>query len=308
MAVGGVYGADGTEYRTEQDTFRRIISYGQAGTGPNTFTVWTKSGLIFEYGGTEDSRIEAQGKTSALFWAVNRIADTKGNHLTVTYTEDSDNGEYRPGRIDYTANDEAGLAPYASVRFTYESRPDITPRYVDGTLLKVTQRLSAVRTCEGEQLYREYQLAYEQGTTTRRSRLASIIECGSDGSCFAPTGLAWTAEAVPNLGPAVQSTPSSANHSTTSNPISGDANGDGITDVIWTLQAGSGLRTYVALALGDGAYTDRIWSAPANVDHYLPGFNSGAAFHDSLSVLLKADLPDATTARFTVFNLGTTAA
>ena len=39
MVVSGSYGADGAEYRTEQESFSRIISYGAAGSGPASFKV-----------------------------------------------------------------------------------------------------------------------------------------------------------------------------------------------------------------------------------------------------------------------------
>jgi hypothetical protein len=62
VAISGAYGADGTEYRTEIDSFAKIVSFGAAGNGPSWFKVWTKSGQIMEYGATADSRIKAQGK------------------------------------------------------------------------------------------------------------------------------------------------------------------------------------------------------------------------------------------------------
>ena len=246
MAIGGVYGADATEYRTEQDTFSQVISRGQAGVGPASFTVRTKAGLTFEYGGTTDSRIEAQGKASVLFWAVNRIADTKGNYLTITYTEGS--GEYRPSRIDYTANDLAGLAPYASVRFFYETRPDATPQYAAGSLLKLTQRLTAVRTYEGEQVYREYRLAYGVSEVSSRSRLTSITECGSNGDCFAPTVFTWRPWATGDFNFNGSGSGLWKGHSGgQSNNFLGDFNGDGKTDIMG--YAGSGLWN-VALSNG----------------------------------------------------------
>ena len=100
VAISGAYGADGTEYRTEIDSFNKIVSYGTAGNGPAWFKVWTKSGQTLEYGNTADSRIEAQGKSDVRIWAVNRIGDTVGNYLTVGYIEDEPNGAYRLDAID----------------------------------------------------------------------------------------------------------------------------------------------------------------------------------------------------------------
>ena len=52
VAITGTYGAPNTEYRTETESYSRIISYGTTGTGPTSFKVWTKSGQIMEYGNT----------------------------------------------------------------------------------------------------------------------------------------------------------------------------------------------------------------------------------------------------------------
>ncbi len=78
VAVSGAYGADGAEYRTETESYTRVISYGSAGSGPAWFKAWTKSGQIMEYGNTAASRIEAQGKPTLRVWAVDKISDTKG--------------------------------------------------------------------------------------------------------------------------------------------------------------------------------------------------------------------------------------
>ena len=140
IVISGGYGGDGAEYRTEIESYNRIISYGTAGNGPAYFKVWTKSGQVMEYGVTNDSRIEAQGKSTVAMWAMNKVQDTVGNYLTVTYTEDNANGQFYPARIDYTGNVGKGLATYNSVQFVYEARPDITPMYHAGSLMKNTVR------------------------------------------------------------------------------------------------------------------------------------------------------------------------
>ena len=86
IVVSGSYGADGAEYRTEQESFSRIISYGTAGSGPASFKVWTKSGQVMEYGVTEDARIEAQGKSSVSVWALNKVQDTVGNYFHTLFS------------------------------------------------------------------------------------------------------------------------------------------------------------------------------------------------------------------------------
>jgi RHS repeat-associated protein len=271
LTIGGLDGANATEYRTEQDTFRQVISNGQAGIGPESFTVRTKAGLTYEYGGTADSRIEAQGKSSVLFWAVNRITDTKGNYLTVTYAENG--AEYRPSRIDYTGNESTGLIPYASVRFVYELRPDATPQYIAGSQLKTTQRLTAVRAYDVEQLYREYRLAYQVSEATGRSRLASITECGSNGDCFAPTAFVWRAWAASDFnfnGTGSGSWPGQGGGP--ANNFLGDFNGDGKTDTAG--YAGQGLW-HVVFSNGDSFRGGGFWAGhqggPTN--NFLGDFN-----------------------------------
>ena len=140
VAVSGAYGANGTEYRTETESYTRVISYGTAGNGPAWFKAWTKSGQMIEYGNTADSRIEAQGKPTVRVWGVNKISDTKTNYIAVAYSEDNANGEFYVSRIDYTGNDAVGVAPYASVQFSYEARPDIESGYEVGSIIKYTKR------------------------------------------------------------------------------------------------------------------------------------------------------------------------
>ena len=97
MVVAGTYGADGAEYRTEVESFARLTSHGTAGSGPAWFEVETKSGNRIEFGNTADSRIEGYGRDEARRWALNRITDSAGNYMTVSYVEK--NGQVYPDRI-----------------------------------------------------------------------------------------------------------------------------------------------------------------------------------------------------------------
>ena len=70
-----------------------------------------------------------------------------------------------------------------------------------------------------------------------------------------------------SFGTSTTSVPTTNNHSTTARPLVGDANGDGITDIIWTNQTTAGLRTYVSLGQGDGTYGPSNTSVPTTNDH-----------------------------------------
>ena len=233
MLVSGTYGADGAEYRTEIDGFTKVVSKGVTGSGPAWFEVHTKSGQRMEYGNSADSRIEANGRSEARLWAVNKIADTAGNHLTLAYEENTTatgTGGYRPDRIDYTGNTNApATATYASVEFEYEARPDLTPNfYLSGSIFSVAERLSHVKTYNGATLVRDYRLSYGENGVNDASRVIEVKECDAAGACFPPTAFAWEGSGTD----AVLSNQIN-NDSTLSkyNFIAGDWNGDGRTDV-----------------------------------------------------------------------------
>src|SRR5262249_2111460 len=79
QGVTGSYGADGTEYRTEIESFSRIISHGSDGISPAYFEVRTKSGLIMTFGFTADARPLAPNNTSRS-WLLDVISDTRSNY------------------------------------------------------------------------------------------------------------------------------------------------------------------------------------------------------------------------------------
>ncbi|GHC65207.1 FG-GAP-like repeat-containing protein [Roseibacillus persicicus] len=203
------YGADQSEYRTEVESFTKVIAFGSAGNGPVSFKAWTKSGLILTFGGTEDSKIEASNRSdgSILEWALSRIEDTSGNYIDFSFNEtDAEEGtsEYYLVRISYTGNENAGLAPYHSVEFQYESRPDTRSSYGGGSGVSLTKRLKrAVISAESNPLS-FYELNYVQSPATGQSVIDSIqLFSGSPSSrknsYLNPTLFEW--QSSPNISP-----------------------------------------------------------------------------------------------------------
>ncbi len=273
---GSVCGTNGTEYRTERESFGRICAYRDpnfTGSGPEYFKVTTKDGGTMEFGVTADSRIEAQGKTTVRLWALNKVQDVKSNYYTVLYNENPTNGEYSPSRIDYTGNVTTGTLPYNSVRFTYSTRPDIASRYEGGSIQKVTQRLSKIESYADSSVIRTYNLAYNNGGTptgtTGASRLTSLTECGSDGVCLPPTTFNWrnggngfitpdyNAPGLPATIPGGYGTTVSI----TQNMLVADFNGDGIPDIMW-VPPNSDARWLIAYGTPTG-FTIPDYNAPA---------------------------------------------
>ncbi|MBN2684046.1 MAG: VCBS repeat-containing protein [Pontiellaceae bacterium] len=233
-----LYGTDSTEYRTEIESFQRVILHGNINSSTAWFEVHTKSGLIYEYGHTTDSFVEPPNRSIAMSWAVNRISDTAGNYMNFIYAEDTTNGEHLLTQIEYTGNLNASpsLSPYNSVNFVYTDRPDVRKRYHEGALFNTTKRLSEIEFYVENELSHEYRLGYVQGETGL-SQLYSIQEYFANGDSIPATIFEWTDE---------DGTPGFISNSTYQPPveIAGtdgsdkgvrflDLNGDGLTDLVY---------------------------------------------------------------------------
>ena len=268
VAVSGEYGAEGTEYRTEIESFSKIISYGQAGSGPASFKVWSKSGQVMEFGVTEDSRIEALNRADVRVWANNKVQDTVGNYLKVAYDEKTGKGQYCPTNIDYTANDAEGLTARRSVRLESIARTDITTQYVAGSKIVTDRLISNIKTYVGvgvdEVLVKDYRLAYEDSPSTDRSRIQAITECDATGSCLPATTFDWfDGYANSNNGSRFQYASTYATkqeYLKVAEYRTGDFNGDGLTDTInldksnfeqpqWVVRLSNGNGTFTPQAL-----------------------------------------------------------
>lgn len=197
VAVSGIYGAAGSEYRTEVESFQYVLAQDSAGNGPEKFLVKDRAGLIREYGYTLDSRVEAQGRSTVIVWAVNRISDRFGNHIRFEYGEDSTTGEHWPTAVSHH---NLYASQLGRVVFNYETpRPDARTGYLaDNSLapgnaarISVTRRISSIDVYARASLVRRYRLDYETDPTTRRSQLTSISQCDPAGRCLPPTVFAW---------------------------------------------------------------------------------------------------------------------
>lgn len=257
VAVQGVYGADQTVYRTENESFSKVVSYGVAGNGPAGFKVWTKAGLIMEYGLTDNARLDAQGRTDILFWTVGKIQDTKGNYIVFEYDKNVANGELNPLRINYTGNSTQNLAPYATIEFVYENRPDGRVQYINGSAIRLAKRLQYLRSYVDSALVRELRFGYEVSPTTGRSRLTNLTECGWDGQCLLSTRFTWSSTSTDDLN--FTGTGSGAWQGHTggvNNNTVGDFNGDGKTDLAGYINS---YQWNVCLSTGNN-FACSVWS------------------------------------------------
>lgn len=208
LIEGATYGIAASKYVTERDNFADISANGVANLSsisvPNTpegFTIKTKSGLIMEYGGNENSQVRtnippalrtANRQNTINRWVLRRIGDLHGNFVEFVYCGGRlINGGCSPDRSDdsnpypdkslgagvasgfdstvlhYVRYTNRGneLNGQFAVMFSYEDRPDRIRSFHEGSTSQQSQRLKAVET------YREFQGPSSAGALVRRYRL-----------------------------------------------------------------------------------------------------------------------------------------
>ncbi len=269
IPISGQNGAEGTEYRTEIDSFSKIISHndGTSGSGPTWFEVWTKSGQIIQYGYTSDSRVEAVGKSDVRQWSVSKISDTVSNYIDFFYTENTTTGEHYIDRVEYGGNGGAATPHYAKVQFVYENRTDTIDEVLAGSALSTKKRLQKVVTYVDpvsgtETTVKEYRLAYSNSGQGGSSKIKNIQECDGAGSCLPITQFGWELGSG-NLeaGPVSQWADFSGSgfkQLYTFKSSAGDFNGDGKSDAIFSKTDGSE-KIYVALSNGTSLGAASEW-------------------------------------------------
>ncbi len=158
-------------------------------------------------------------------------------------------------------NAGAGVAPYKSVKFLYNTvqatRPDITPYYEAGSLQKTTVLLNRIQTFNGVSpgattMVLDYRLDYEYGSPTTHSRLTSVTLCDGQGaSCSPATTFGWQGSRdTVALTPYQDPQPAIAGSL-------GDFNGDGLSDLETSLLGNRQLRYgHADLTFGDAIALD----------------------------------------------------
>ncbi len=282
------------EYRTEKDAYARVRAHGVANgadiNGPAYFKVWTKSGLIYEYGASpsadanSNALITAQGRNVAMAWAVTRISDTAGNYMDFKYEQRDVAWGSGPaagpvaGResnvveIQYTGR--PGQLPTNKVVFEYADRSgDRSEAYHQGSKIVSVRLLQAVRTyvnspnptvlgpAAAAMKVKTLKMTYQPGSVTGRSLVSAITECAgaAETPCLPVTTFTYSPggteqfAANANFRNSVLST--TWMHSTTGTygVMTDDFNGDGRTDILrW---ADNALENQLWLSNGDGAFT-----------------------------------------------------
>jgi RHS repeat-associated protein len=190
----GAHGEDGTEYRLQPDSLRKIVSHGGTPhtTGPTSFTLWSKEGLIYKFGGSSDNTAEIAGVNT--HWFLRKIEDRFGNSIDYTYDRVKPiEGEpvFYPLEIRYGAHG-SGLTHDKIIYFDYGQRNDPIVQYRHGARHEIDQKLESIRVtaARGSKLVRRYNLDYTPSTISGKSLLTTITEC-VDSACKKPIRLQY---------------------------------------------------------------------------------------------------------------------
>ncbi|RKH06292.1 hypothetical protein D7V97_22750 [Corallococcus sp. CA053C] len=277
MVVSGTYGADGTEYRTENDVYARVVSLGVGANGPATFKMYTKDGLILTLGGSGSATHQQpmlEGGTRTFAWALSRVEDRSGNFLTVTYDIPSTAEEQLPVEIRYTGSSVAGAPPaLASVSFLYEPRTDVVTSFAGGFSLQLRRRLKRMEAWgptgmgQTRSLLRSYTLAYRydglpnepNGSAAGSSTLGEVTECDGSNICRNPFHFTYAPSLDPNGWGNIWNyalttdTPNPGAYDNLQAFLGADVNADGRDDLVYRKRVGtSAVQWFVRYSNGTG--------------------------------------------------------
>ena len=266
MLCSGDYGGNGSVYKTELDEMSRIVSFTDGYDGPARFVVHKKDGTVWEYGCTDDSRVEPQNKNNvALMWLVNKISDPDGNSMIFNYFENQSTGESYINYIDYSLNEKAGIKSMYRVIFNYDERDDVESGYVYANLVqkrRILKNIFIKNMTTGSVLY-DYSFDYHQPGNFSDDykfmycRLKSI-GLTANGLKINPTLISWNKNS--HYHDNFLSYPLNRNMFNKV-PFVGDFNGDGFSDVILVPYKvsntySSNVQASVFLNEGDGTFNE----------------------------------------------------
>lgn len=238
----GTAGLEGTVFYPESDPFTKVIVHGTYNT--STANLWLEvqapDGMKYYYGNTTSGRLSyTSGSSPRIYsWYLDYAEDPLGN--TMSYTYSNTDNFMRPNTIIYGTNKNSSTGLSNTITFSYESRSDVTPFFLEGNIKgQMNYRLKTITTKTGSNTYRNYDLMYNNtndGTATKYSRLTGVTVKNAVGEALIPITLNWIY--LPSFSGSVsQPTVNGASSYPTANFeeqrfTSGDLNGDGLTDIV----------------------------------------------------------------------------
>lgn len=236
ILVDGGYGIQNSEYRTREESFRKITLLGGNYSSQNSyFQVIDKSGRETYYGESANSTLVLNGSIP-FKWAIERVIDNSVTQNNILYDYSNNGGQFLLTDIHYTG---VGIGEgNRLVHFEYENRDDKSFQYISGGLLSNGQRLKEIVSSIDSVNVSKYYLSYESTTSavTKRTRLESITQCGFESlveKCLPERQFSYSGQS--QSFEKVESTNTIFNVDfpwSIDNQLLGDYNGDGMLDYV----------------------------------------------------------------------------
>ncbi len=199
---GNTHGTVGAEYRTEMESFSKVVVAAADASGPTQFSVYLKNGEIRTYGasGVYDAQVMSADGTAVMTWLMNEIADRNGNSMRFIW-DNSLVGESYLEQVEYTLRSNM-LTPQNVIEFNYETRSDQAAHYSQEAVNKRHKRLSNIQTkrritpASSLQTIRKLDLTYAYSPLSGQSQLNSVTECADAGNtnCLQPVVFTWSSD------------------------------------------------------------------------------------------------------------------
>lgn len=187
IAITGTYGTGNTEYRTEMDSFVKVVQHGNINDSNSSFTVYKPDGSSATYGANANSRFVPNGLSTALSWKVTQESYSNGAN-TIDYEYDTSvAGEHLLQHIYYTGT--SNQVGDRKVTFGYEVRPDRSVSYLAGSKIVTERRLLNIISYNNEKPIFKYELEHFVSQTTHRSLVLNIRH-----AAYADSQWQWTKE------------------------------------------------------------------------------------------------------------------
>ncbi len=212
--------AEGNAYRAKiEGAFSKYYNNGTAG-----WEVIARDGTRYFFGTTAGARMEDGNRIFK--WALDRVEDTNGNAMTISYLNIS--GQLYPDEISYDGNNQ--------VQFFWQSqdRVDVITDLRSGWRVDTTKLLERIETYGNGQRAKIFRLTYEQNPISKHSRLQSFQEFSADGQESLPAQVfTWYDGSDGRFVPLdVDSNIFEALYMSPVRYLE-DINGDGLTDIIY---------------------------------------------------------------------------
>ena len=246
----GTAGQNNAVYYPESDPFTTVTAKVTGSSPGNSlwFEVKSSDGMTFWYGADTYSKLtyDPSGAPKTHSWYMSRAIQPTGNYIDYYYQQER-NCIY-PAIIAYGTNTSQMSQLSNVITFTYVTRPDSIPVVFDGQHGSMKRLLKTVTCSTNDNTYRLYTLYYDSvsdGTAYKFSRLTSVTEKNGQSESLPSTRLDWSyLPAVSYIANSVTiSQPSLPNPFVSfpfsdQNYLSGDFNGDGLTDIVGMAQEG----------------------------------------------------------------------